>query len=518
MNRGPRRIGYAAPLWIAALATSALVGCEDGGGIVRLQIQAAYEPASLEFGEVPLEMARTLPVALKNTGSVAFTISAVEITPPYSLSGLKGPLEEIVVQAGESLPLEVRYFPTEEGEHAAELVVRSGEAVVSLPLHGLGVLRRVPVMSLEPENLNFGAVEVGGTARATVTIRNTGNAPGTIDRASLVSTGADVRPADEFTVSTPLPVQIPEGGAQQLEIVFSPQTEGPRADQMLFGTGGVTAPLTLNLSGEGRIPFGEVLCTPSSVDFGPVERSLVETAQVTCTARGGPARIIGATITPSTNLFALAAPQPTLDLMTDESTVIEVQFRPDGLPDTHSATLVVNYSGGNGAASVSVPLNGEVVPPPPSLTALSIVLDWDTNDTDVDLHLVKVPGSLFDRAGRTDCYFGQRTPDWGVQGDTSDDPFLDHDDTDGFGPENINLSVSGDGTYEVYVHYWSDHGRGRTGAQAQIFIDGNPAGTFMRTNLDCDDVWLVGTAVFTNGNGMFMPANTVTPSNRGACF
>lgn len=82
---------------------------------------------------------------------------------------------------------------------------------------------------------------------------------------------------------------------------------------------------------------------------------------------------------------------------------------------------------------------------------LHIQLVWSTlNDpdetdafgTDVDLHFRHQSGApgWNDDAQGFDCFFGNPTPDWGVQGVLTDNPTIDIDDTNGAGPENINLS------------------------------------------------------------------------------
>ena len=58
--------------------------------------------------------------------------------------------------------------------------------------------------------------------------------------------------------------------------------------------------------------------------------------------------------------------------------------------------------------------------------------------TDIDLHLVRPGGTPFDVSG-DDCYYANKNPDWNILNDNTDDPFLDVDDIDGNGPEEINL-------------------------------------------------------------------------------
>jgi pimeloyl-ACP methyl ester carboxylesterase len=104
-----------------------------------------------------------------------------------------------------------------------------------------------------------------------------------------------------------------------------------------------------------------------------------------------------------------------------------------------------------------------------------VQLTWDTDGTDVDLHLVRPGGTLFEKP--SDCYFSNKTPDWGESGNPLDDPALDFDETGGFGAENIVLKpFSGrldSGKYEVYVNYW--RGNVVTNATVTVWVNGKAA-------------------------------------------
>jgi hypothetical protein len=98
---------------------------------------------------------------------------------------------------------------------------------------------------------------------------------------------------------------------------------------------------------------------------------------------------------------------------------------------------------------------------------------YDTSD--VDLHLLH-PGApaWFDM--QLDCYYAncsaaaQMVLDWDVPGFVYDNPQLDLDDVDGFGPENINLVAPIIGqTYLVGVHYYDADGTGPAETYVKIY-------------------------------------------------
>jgi hypothetical protein len=89
---------------------------------------------------------------------------------------------------------------------------------------------------------------------------------------------------------------------------------------------------------------------------------------------------------------------------------------------------------------------------------LQVTLTWDLDDSDIDLHCIE--------PDTTHVYFGNPS------GTTAE---LDLDDVDGFGPENIFVEpgTAAAGTYEIYVHYWSDHGNGPTTATIRVRVFAN---------------------------------------------
>lgn len=90
-------------------------------------------------------------------------------------------------------------------------------------------------------------------------------------------------------------------------------------------------------------------------------------------------------------------------------------------------------------------------PPKP----LKIILMWDTDGTDVDLHVVEPNGE--------ECYYGYR--------ETTTGGSLDVDITNGYGPEIYTRSVPLLGEYNIRVKYYSDNGYPQTMVTVYIVVD-----------------------------------------------
>jgi hypothetical protein len=493
------------------------LGCEEEPPLARLAVSGAFEPAQLDYGDVTVGTTNAKQVELKSVGSATFVIGSIETPPSFALRGEKDELEGIEIAAGSSIFLNAIFIAQEEGDRSGEIKViptKDGDSAV-LTVHANGKVRREPMLSLQPDALEFGTVEIGGEARLDISIVNNGNAPGVITGATLQSTSAPVDGMSQYGVVTPMPITVPEGQSQRVTIIYRSIFEGPRPDQIVF-TASDHGPLTLRLGATGQAARGGLICQPSSVDFGRVERGMTSQEMVRCTARGGQVRIVGASFPPNAENFALASPVGTADLMDGQGVDVAIEFRPEGLPGIYRETLSVQFNGAGGISTVTIPVSGEIIPPPPTATAISVVLRWDTNLTDIDMHFLRPGGSTF-AANGSDCFYLQMNPDWGRVGDRTDDPFLDRDDTDGFGPENMNLSETAAGSYELYVHSYADQRRRVTTATVEIYLAGNLVAT-IRQGLSCKDMWHAGTITWNGMNGTFNPTTDVRQISQGFCF
>lgn len=109
--------------------------------------------------------------------------------------------------------------------------------------------------------------------------------------------------------------------------------------------------------------------------------------------------------------------------------------------------------------------------------------------SDVDLHFLhpNAEGEYFDWT--FDCYWANTEPEWGFFGPT-DNPRMLRDDTDGGGPEVIELTGPEDGKrYQVGTHFWDDWGYGDASATIRIYIRGTLADEWSDVVLSKNDLW-----------------------------
>ena len=165
-----------------------------------------------------------------------------------------------------------------------------------------------------------------------------------------------------------------------------------------------------------------------------------------------------------------------------------------------------------------------VVMPEP---AIHCELTWDTPGdsdqfdegtnmgSDMDIHFTHpfATGPDLDDNGKPDgwfdltydCFWYNPNPEWeSMNPNVSDDPSLDRNDTDGAGPENINLEVPVDGReYWIGVHYWDDHGFGASYPMIRCWILGQLAFEKNLKELDFKmfkcDMWEVATIQWNSG-------------------
>lgn len=312
---------------------------------------------------------------------------------------------------------------------------------------------------------------------------------------SLTVTGISWRPgsSSEFTLMAlpPLPKKLNPGEQTSVTVIFKEASPHGNATLVIASNDPDEPEVDVLFQGQSKTgdePCGQVY--PTALNFGQVVRGQTKTLGFEVRNCSSTLPLTITQIKRST-FFGMA--------LTDE---FQIDNAPNGftLGPSQAMPLTVTYAPGlagidNGyftfvpsdasAGEMKLDVYGVGTPPPLEEIGIHVELEWDVDNSDVDLHLIRPGGTLFDC--ESDCYYANSNPNWGDQNDTMDDPFLDYDDVDGYGPENTNLSEPIPGTYKVAMHYYNDSYEGYTGGATKVTVRvysyGNLLGTYGPTTL-----------------------------------
>ncbi|MBI5608762.1 MAG: hypothetical protein HY902_07760 [Deltaproteobacteria bacterium] len=381
-------------------------------------------------------------------------------------------------------------------------------------------------MKVHPSSLDFGPTFVGDTATKNVQICNCGASALAVGNLELdgaqansnefnVDTGALYTKgllANPPPVSTGNPLTLLAGQCVDVKLQYGPADVTPEAGK-LDSTNLVVAADGVPNAQVVATGSGAALECPKTV-FKIAEGDQVlpqTTLHLKCEAKGLPGGQAPCKWTikqPAGSNQPLKPndtfPNPTLQANTAGEYTICAEVAVAGLPDPCTSCVTV----------LVIPDN-----------AVHVELLWDTpadpDQTDVgpamgadlDLHFAHPMAASddLDCDGKPDPWFSNpydafwfnNAPDWGKPNYQPDDATLDLDDTDGAGPENLNLEAP-EGTaaepvaYTVGVHYWNDHGYGPSYATFSLYIQGTLVLTSQKTKLNPLDMWTVGKVWWPN--------------------
>ena len=294
-----------------------------------------------------------------------------------------------------------------------------------------------------------------------VTFSNVGNAPLTVTSMGFTPGSSQ----DFFIVAIPpLPKILAPGQSTFVNVRFMETSGGPgtlRVETSSEQTPTVDVEFTSYVKAFIDTPDPCIALNPAQLNFGTVVRGETKTMDTVVTNCSSTEPLNISMIQRSMSFFGSLSdefqienePNTPLEIPAGSTLPISVSYSPKlAGPDSGS---FIFHSDDPGEPQAHLDVSGVGVEPPPEEVGLTIKISWDQDLCDVDSHLIAPGGAFFDCD--LDCHFGNPSPDWGVPGDWADDPFLDVDDIDGYGPEHINISEPTPGaTYRFLVHYYMD--------------------------------------------------------------
>lgn len=415
------------PLFLAACQDYSLekLPAEDGAG-PGIEVS----PTTVVFGDLGAGETTTETFRITSVGSASLTVQEVNIASgeAFTITSMSGGVPgRYAVE--EFVDVTVTYTSTGAEDYGQALVLSddSDDPEVYVDLVG-GVA--FPELTIDPSAVDFGATALGNPVSAQVDLRNTGEATLTITE--IVETDN----VFSHALADSLPISLEAGEESTVTVTFDPSSEGFFTGEMQVTSNDPEGVKSATLEGEvGSQPIASCYADPAEIE------AIHEEATWVGTDSSDPN---GYAIT-GYSWTLVSAPSGSSATMPSGSGANRRGFTAD-VVGTYTAQLVVTNELGEDSEPALCDL--EAIPG----GDLWIEMFWAQSNDDMDLHLLAPGGSM---ESNTDCYYANCTYgglDWGVRGDSSDNPSLDLDDIPGTGPENINISDPDAGTYTVVVN------------------------------------------------------------------
>jgi hypothetical protein len=480
------------------------------------------DPLSLDFTGLLLGERSSRPFWIRNIGGHAHTISRIALTSTssdqFSISTgtVSAPFD---LMPGAAQEVDVTYAPHDTMLHMGRVIVASSDlgTSVSVMLTGGAIGRPRPQIAVSPQALYFGAVQAGTASVRHVTIENVGLAdlhllgdvavdPPTAPFAlsDVPATNATLNALDRRTIGI---AYLPAAGMGHVLASLVIASDDPSM-----------AVIRVPLDGDVTdSPIAHVEWMPDEIVFGALPRFGGFRRTLLFESVGSlPLAINGASWVDGANgLFILDA-QSSFPIAVPPNASWKFSILAlDGAASLFPATSRLRFfTNDPDRPTIDMTVSRDVIAPSPLPPAFAADLAWDAANADLDLHLLRNGGALFDAP--SDACWCNPAPDWGAIADTTDDPIVSRDALAAGLAEQIAL-LSAPERYEVLVHFYSDHGSGAAAsATVTIAMTGAESATFSRA-MTRDLVWDVGT--FDGPTRSFTPIGApLSSAVRAMCY
>lgn len=512
-----RKLAIAGVVLFAVLGSA---GCNEQD-LGALPPSISVSPGELVFDLTVQGASNTKVATVTNAGHGVLLVDALEVQGATNAFALDVPPSGFPIRlgAGEWFAVQVTFAPTDGGAHPGEMTVFSNDVANPAVVVPLVTVPIAPEIEVTPNPMPFGVVGVNLPTTHELTITNAGTLALTVTSVTL---GAGTSSAFTIAPGT-LPVVLPALGSVAIPVTFHATDESTQTGSIEITSDDPDEPLvTVPLSGIGTLNPVPDIHGPSVINFGGVQRQTCATQGASITNVGSATLVVSGsqmlwgagsqyTVAPTSFSIAPGGAQP-----------IAVTYCPQ---DTNGDADQLRISSNDpDEQPFTITILGYGTPPPISQTDIHVELSWNKNSVDIDLHMVKGGGTFSanpQTGNETDCGWWNQDPEWGVAG-PSDDCFLDLDDIDGYGPENINMATPASGDYTVILHYYGGHDAGGSNPgldngpaalTVKVWLDGGPGFTTYTKTLSLGQRWDLLKITWNNpgDSGTIAMIDTVTP-------
>ncbi len=346
-----------------------------GGGVSAIEVGAD----TVDFGGVPVSSPSQKTVTVRNNGAVNLQISSQTLTTGDStqFSILKPSATTLSPDQTDSII--VGFSPTSAGHKETALKILSNASnypVARTVLIGTG--GGVANIASSSEQIDFGAVSIGGNGSQSTTISNLGSSALSI--ASQTITGSD---AASFTLTKLCRASLNPGESDNISVRFQPTSAGTKNAQLSIVSNATNAPTkNIALAGIGGV-VAVISSSTLSLDFGSVGAGSASEQSITISNTGLASLTISSQrITGSDSSVFTLVKSSTTTLSPGQSDIVTVRFQPTSI-GSKTSTLRVE-SNANNLPILNVSLLGSASGAP-VVTLGAATLDFGSVDVGSDV-------------------------------------------------------------------------------------------------------------------------------------
>ena len=284
---------------------------------------AAVESRVLLYGEVPVDSTRTDTVRLINPTSGKLSGDAEVIGANFKT--LTAPLAfPFDVSAGDTTKIPVRFTPDEQGDFVARLRISiNGQDDIEVILSGSGiVVDTEPRLTVQPQPLDFGSIQINETITLPITIINDGG--GRLSIFNISSNNADYSLQTRSDAS----FDLDPGSNKRVQLIVTPTRRGTVEATMTIASNdpnNPNFPFTVLADVQG-LPGPDFTVVTAPVDFGQVGFGIREAFDLVIKNEGvAPGQVFS--VRADNNQVRVTSQVP-VSIQPDKTTVITLSYTP----------------------------------------------------------------------------------------------------------------------------------------------------------------------------------------------
>ena len=331
-------------------------------------------PDVVDFGLVPVNGRRVLPLPVSNIGAIAVTLQDSRTDEPFAVAALP----DSPVEPGESRDVTVVFNPISAGEVSGTVTLLSNSLVapsVEVRVHGIAYQAD---LALAPTRLDFGNVNVGSASTLTFSVTNRAPVPLTPDVESTeLQSDFNASPTGYLDALAPL-------ASATVSVTFTPSKAGPASSGLVVSCA-VCPSRQIELAGVGIAvapppppppPPANLVVTPLALTYVSQAPAAPASQQVQLRNTGGvPLTWAG---TDDDTQVTLGATSGTL--APGAAATVDVSVAAQATPE-HRVKHATFDAGAAGKGTVTLDITFTSAPPPPPPPALLAVTPLVLNFT-----------------------------------------------------------------------------------------------------------------------------------------